>query len=105
MITLEFGVLTDCANGVGETVNGTVDGLMVFPNPTGADAMVWLDPSWSFGTDSRWFLLDPVGRVVDGGRVEDGTWRLPLYDRPSGGYLLVVESGVDVLRKRVMVTR
>ena len=105
VITLEFGVLTDCANGVGETVNHTMDGLVVFPNPTGADAMVWLDPSWSFGADSRWFLLDPVGRVVDGGSVEDGTWRLPLYDRPSGGYLLVVESGVDVLRKRVMVTR
>ena len=105
VITLEFGVLTDCGNAVGGTLPVNGQGLMVFPNPTGADAVVRLDPAWSVGRDARWFLLDPVGRVVDAGKVQEGTWRLPLSGRPSGGYLLVVESGVDVLRKRVMVAR
>ena len=105
VITLEFGVLTDCGNAVGGTVPSNGHGLMVFPNPTGADAVVRLDPAWSAGRDARWFLVDAVGRVVDAGKVQEGTWRLPLSGRPSGGYLLVVESGVDVLRKRVMVAR
>jgi PKD repeat protein len=104
VIELEFGVFTDCGFSVGSPSGPAIEGLRVYPNPAGDVARVeWV------GAPKReafqWSLCDGLGRVVERGTARGSVWDLPISRQVAGGYILVVESGVDVRRKRVMVAR
>lgn len=104
VLSLEFGVMTDCGSGTGAQVVAPAPGLNVYPNPAAAAAFVTLDLPHR-GGDIRWTMVDGVGRAVMTGQAAGSKWSLPLEGLLPGGYVLIVESGVDVLRARVMVAR
>jgi len=104
VIELEFGVFTDCGFSVGTPSGPVGEGLRVFPNPAGDVARV----EWAGASNAgsfQWSLCDGLGRVVARGIARESVWELPISRQVTGGYILVVESGEDVRRIRVMVAR
>ena len=101
---LEFGVLTDCESSIEGSPEAEPAGLSVFPNPSNGAAFARLDGA-VFDGRVQWVLSDGLGRVVLRGTSGSPLWALPLEGLSPGGYFLHVESGVNRLDQRVMVTR
>lgn len=101
---VEFGVLTDCSNGLMDATSPISDGLLVFPNPTDDQAFVRMNSAF-FKGEAQWMLVDGLGRVVKEGRSVSSQWVLHAQGLDTGGYVLHVQSGVHAVHRRVMVTR
>ena len=103
LIEFEFGVQTDCSNGVFETA-APMGGLQLHPNPAESRLFVtW--PDALPGEGLAWCLRDATGRIVGSGQSTVNRWELDLGSLSTGTYFLEVEGGAVRQVGRVMVAR
>ena len=103
LIEFEFGVQTDCSNGVFETA-APMGGLQLHPNPSESRLFVtWPEAVPADGL--AWRLRDATGRIVSGGVSRVERWEMDLSSLSTGSYLLEVEGSAARQVGRVMVAR
>ena len=72
--------------------------LQVYPNPT--EGLVQI--RWPGRAQARYRILDQTGRIVKAGVMESEKTVVELTDLPSGLYILELEEGSVLLRRKVM---
>lgn len=91
---------------VDERVADDAPSLYAYPNPTGADAGLWLETP--FAARARITLHDALGKevnVIANGMLPAGRsgWRVPLDQLPAGGYVVRAQvEGRDPLALRLI---